>query len=55
MQNVLKCKNMYLEGFQVILNFFHQNKYQNHSESIYKHIENDEKTPDFLSVSPPLA
>ena len=32
MHNVLKRKNMYLEGFQVILNLFTQNT-SDHSES----------------------
>ena len=34
MQNVLKRKNMYLEGFKVILNFFPQPYFLYHSESI---------------------
>ena len=47
MQNVLKRKNMYLEGFLVILHLFpqiHRRVY--HSESIDMHInKNDKKAP----------
>ena len=40
MQNVLKRKNMYLEGFQVILNYFPSKSYiLDHSESIDMLIE----------------
>ena len=41
MQNVLKRKNIYLEGFQIILNFSPSKSYDlDHSESINKLIEN---------------
>ena len=40
MQNVLKHKNMYLEGFQVILNLFPSKTYVlDHSEFTDLHIE----------------
>ena len=41
MQNVLKRKNVYSEGFQVILYFFPQNHmiYIEHSKSFHMHIE----------------
>ena len=39
MQNVLKRKNMYLAGFQVILNFCPSKSYVlGHSESIDMHV-----------------
>ena len=40
MPNILKCKDMYVEGFQVILNLYLLNTYiLDHSESIDMHIE----------------
>ena len=41
MHNVLKHKNMYLEGFQFILHFFSQSYVLDHFESIDWHIEKE--------------
>ena len=47
MQKVLKRKNMYLEGFQVIFNFNFPSKscVLDHSENIDVHIEKGKKCP----------
>ena len=50
MQNVMKRKNMYLEGFQVILNFYHSKSYVlDHLDVLC--ISKNDKKKYFLSVS----